>query len=220
MPAKHHINYAFFLVKVLCEPWLMQNNQEILLKRWYIFKILRHERPFELSSQGYYRVIRNPQSLKVLNGSRIVSIHHKLQIGKKKMLQKITIFDEAIKIIYLVVVQLLSHVRIFATPWTAAHRVSLSFNISWSLLKLMSTESVILSNHLILLPLTFHSIRVFSNELTCIRWPKYWSFSFIIIPSNEYSGLISFRVDWFHLLALHGTFKSLLQHCSSKASIL
>ena len=163
MPAKHHINYAFFLVKVLCEPWIMQNNQEILLKRWYIFRILRHERPFELSSQGYYRVIRNPQSLKVLNGSRIVSIHHKLQIGKKKkkMLQKITIFDEAIKIIYLVVVQLLSHVRIFATPWTAAHRASLSFNISWSLLKLMSTESVILFNHLILL-----SIRVFSNELT------------------------------------------------------
>ena len=195
MPAKHHINYAFFLVKVLCEPWIMQNNQEILLKRWYIFRILRHERPFELSSQGYYRVIRNPQSLKVLNGSRIVSIHHKLQIGKKKkMLQKITIFDEAIKIIYLVVVQLLSHVRIFATPWTAAHRASLSFNISWSLLKLMSTESVILFNHLILL-----SIRVFSNE---------------------YSGLISFRVDWFHILALHGTLKSLLQHCSSKASIL
>ena len=136
------------------------------------------------------------------------------------MLQKITIFDEAIKIIYLVVVQLLSHVRIFATPWTAAHRVSLSFNISWSLLKLMSTESVILSNHLILLPLTFHSIRVFSNELTCIRWPKYWSFSFIIIPSNEYSGLISFRVDWLDLLVVQGTLKSLLQHHSSKASIL
>ena len=167
MPAKHHINYAFFLVKVLCEPWIMQNNQEILLKRWYIFRILRHERPFELSSQGYYRVIRNPQSLKVLNGTRIVSIHHKLQTGKRKLLQKMTIFDETIKTIYLVfVVQLLSRVQIFATPWTAAHQACLSFNISWSLLKLMSTESVILSNHLILLPPTFHNIRAFSNELT------------------------------------------------------
>ena len=150
MPAKHHINYAFFLVKVLCEPWIMQNNQEILLKRWYIFRILRHERPFELSSQGYYRVIRNPQSLKVLNGTRIVSIHHKLQTGKRKLLQKMTIFDETIKTIYLVfVVQLLSQVQIFATPWTAAHQAWLSFNISWSLLKLMSTESVMPSNHLI-----------------------------------------------------------------------
>ena len=136
------------------------------------------------------------------------------------MLQKITIFDEAIKIIYLVVVQLLSHVRIFATPWTAAHRVSLSFNISWSLLKLMSTESVILSNHLILLPLTFHSIRVFSNELTCIRWPKYWSFSFSISPSNECLGLIYFRIDWFDLLAAQVTLKSILQHHNSKTSIL
>ena len=176
MPAKHHINYAFFLVKVLCEPWIMQNNQEILLKRWYIFRILRHERPFELSFQGYYRVIRNTQSLKVLNGSRIVSIHHKLQIGKRKMLQKITIFDEAIKIVYLVVVQLLSHVRIFATPWTAAHQASLSFNISRSLLKVMSIKSVMPSNHLILccpfllVPSVFSSIRFFSSELAlCIR---------------------------------------------------
>ena len=167
MPAKHHINYAFFLVKVLCEPWIMQNNQEILLKRWYIFRILRHERPFELSSQGYYRVIRNPQSLKVLNGTRIVCIHHKLQTGKRKLLEKMTIFDETIKTIYLVfVVQLLSQVQIFATPWTAAHQACLSFHISWSLLKLLSTESVILSNHLILLPPTFHNIRAFSNELT------------------------------------------------------
>lgn len=88
MPAKHHINYAFFLVKLLCEPWIMQNYQEILLKRWYIFRILRHERPFELFSQGYYRVIRNPQSLKVLNGSRIVRIYCKLYAGKRETLQK------------------------------------------------------------------------------------------------------------------------------------
>ena len=102
-----------------------------------------------------------------------MSIHHKLQTGKGKLLQKMTIFDETIKTIYLVfVVQLLSQVRIFATPWTAAHQASLSFNISWSLLKLTSTESAILSNHLILLPPTFHSIRVFSNELTLYQVAK------------------------------------------------
>ena len=114
-----------------------------------------------------------------------------------------------------------------ATPWTAAHQAFLSLTISWSLLKLMAIESEMLSNHLILchplllLPSIFPSIRVFSNELAlCIRWPKYWSFSFTISPSNEYSGLISFRIDWFDLLAGWGTLKSLLQHYSSKASIL
>ena len=124
-------------------------------------------------------------------------------------------------------VQLLSHVRPFATPWTAAHQASLSFTISWSLIKLMSVESVMLSNHLVLchplllLPSVFPSIRVFSNESAlCIRWPKYWSFSFSINPSNEYSGLISFRIDWFDLFAVQETLKSLLQHHSSKASIL
>ena len=103
-----------------------------------------------------------------------------------------------------VVVQLLSRVWLFATPWTAAHQASLSFTISWSLLKLMSIELVMPSNHLILccplllLPSIFPSIRVFSNELILsIRWPKYWSFSFSISPSNDYSGLISFRMDWF-----------------------
>ena len=107
------------------------------------------------------------------------------------------------------------------TPWTAAFQASLSFTISWSLLKLMSIESVMQSNHLILcrplllLPSIFPSIRVFSSE-----WPKNWSFSFSISPSNEYSGLISFRVDWLDLLADQGTPKSLLQHHSSKASIL
>ena len=113
------------------------------------------------------------------------------------------------------------------TLWTAAHQASLSFTISWSLLKLMSIESVTPSNHLILcrplllLPSIFPSIRVFSNEsVLCIRWPKYWSFSFSISPSNEYLGLLSFRIYWFDLLVVQGTLKSLLQHHSSKASIL
>jgi len=113
------------------------------------------------------------------------------------------------------------------TPWTAARQASLSITNSQSLLKLMSIELVMLSNHLILcLPLLlsssiFPSIRVFSNESVLrIRWPKYWSFSFSICPSNEYSGLISFRIDWFDLLAVQRTLKSLLQHHSSKASIL
>ena len=123
-------------------------------------------------------------------------------------------------------VQLLSRVQLFATPWTAAHQASLSITISWSLLRLMSIESVMPSNHLILchplflLPSIFPSIRVFSNESVLLRWPKYWSFSFSITPSSEYSGLISFRMDWLDLLADQGTLKSLLQHHSSKASVL
>ena len=124
-------------------------------------------------------------------------------------------------------VQLLSCVQLFATPWTAALQASLSITNSRSLFKLMSIESVMPSNHLILchplflLPSIFASIRVFSNEsVLCMRWPKYWSFSFSISPSNEYSGLISFRMDWLDLLAVQGTLKSLLQHHSSKASIL
>jgi len=124
-------------------------------------------------------------------------------------------------------VQSLSHVRLFATPWTAARQASLSITYSWSLLKLMFTESVMPSNHLffcctlLLLPSTFPSIVVFSNESALrIRWPKYWRFSFSISPPNEYSGLISFRMDWLDLLAVQGTLKSLLQYHSSKASIL
>ena len=123
-------------------------------------------------------------------------------------------------------VQLLSHVRLFATPWTAAHQASLSIINSQSLLRLMSIESVMPSNHLILCrplfpPSVFPSIRVFSSEpVLHIRWPKYWSFSSNISPSNEYSGLISFRMDWLDLFAVQGTLKSLLQHHSSKASIL
>ena len=123
-------------------------------------------------------------------------------------------------------VQSLSRVQLFVTLWTAACQVSLSFTISRSLLKLTSTESVMPSSHLILCcPLLlllsiFPSIRVFSNESVLhLRWPKYWSFSFSISPSNEYSGLVSFRIDWFYLLAAQGTLKSLLQHHSSKASI-
>ena len=121
----------------------------------------------------------------------------------------------------------LSHVLLFVTPWTAARHASLSFTISWHLLKLMPTESVMPFNHLILchplllLPSIFPSIRVFPNESTlCIRWPKYWSFNFSTSPSNEYSGLISLRIDWFNLLAVQGSLESLLQHHSSKASIL
>ena len=123
----------------------------------------------------------------------------------------------------IVVVQSLSPVWLFVTPWTAAHQASLSFTISQSLLRLMVMPSnhLILCHPLILLPSIFPSIRLFSNESTLpIRWPKYWSFSFIISPFNEYSELISFRIDWFDLLAVQGTPKSLLQHHSSKASIL
>ena len=124
-------------------------------------------------------------------------------------------------------VQLLSHVRLFETPWTAACQASLSITNSQSLLKLMSIELVMPSNYLILchplllLPSTFPNIRVFSNELALhIGWPKYWSFSFSISPSSEYSGLVSFRIHLFDLLAVQGTLKSLLWHHSSKASIL
>ena len=123
-------------------------------------------------------------------------------------------------------VQSLSRVRLFATPWLAARQASLSITSSWSLLKLMFIESVMPSSHLILcrplllLPPIPPSIRVFSNELTLrIRWPKYWSFSFSISPSNEHPGLISFRMDWLDLLSVQGTLKSLLQHYISKASI-
>ena len=127
----------------------------------------------------------------------------------------------------IVVVQSLSRVRLFSTPWTAARQTPLSFIISWSLLKLMSIGSVVTSNHCILchshllLPSIFPKIRVFSNESAVhVRWPKYGSFSFSISPSSEYLELIFFRIDWFDLLEVQGTLKSLLQHHSSKASIL
>jgi len=124
-------------------------------------------------------------------------------------------------------VQSFSCVQLFATPWSAAHQTSVSITSSQSLLKLMAIKSVMPSNHLVLchclllLPSLFSSIRVFSNESVLhIRWPKYWSFSFSISPSNEHSGLISFRMDWLDLLAVQETLKSLLQHHNSKASIL
>ena len=124
-------------------------------------------------------------------------------------------------------VQLLSCVQLFATAWTAACQASLSITNSQSLLKLMPIESVMPSNHLILChplllpPSVFPRIRVFSNESVLpMRWPKHWSFSFSVSPSNDYSGLISFRMDWLNLLAVQGTRKNLLQHHSSKASIL
>ena len=123
-------------------------------------------------------------------------------------------------------VQSLSRVQLFATPWAAADQASLSITNSWRFLKLTSIKSVMPSNHfivyhhLLLLPSIFPSIRLFSKSILRIRWPKYWSFSFNISPSNEYSRLISFGVDWLDLLAVPGTLKSLLQHHSSKASIL
>ena len=124
-------------------------------------------------------------------------------------------------------IQSLSHLQDFATPWTAAHQASLSITNSWSLPKLVSLELVMPSNHFILchpllfLPSIFPSIRVFSNESVLhIRWPKYWSFSLSISPSNEHPGLFSFRMDWLDLLAVQRTLKSILQHHSSKASIL
>ena len=126
-------------------------------------------------------------------------------------------------IIHISSVQLLSRVRLLETPWTAACQASLSITNSQGLLKLMSVESVMLSNHLILchplllLPSIFPSIRVFSNELAlCIKWPKYWSFSFSTSPSNKYSGLISFGIDWFDFLAVQRTLKNILQFHSSK----
>ena len=122
---------------------------------------------------------------------------------------------------------MLSHIQLFVTPWTAARQAFLSITNSLSSLKLMSIASVMPSNHLILccplllLPSIFPSIRVFSNgSVLYIRWPKYWSFSFSISPSNDYSGLISFRMDWLDLLAVQGTLNSLLQHHSSKVLIL
>ena len=130
-------------------------------------------------------------------------------------------------IFFIISVQLLNCVRLFTAPWTAAHQASLSITNSWSLLKHMSVKSVMLSNYFILfrplflLSSIFPSIRVFSNESVLhIRRPKYWNFSFGISPLNDYSGLISFRIDWLNLLAVQGTLRSLLQHHSSKASIL
>ena len=143
----------------------------------------------------------------------------------KSLLMKVK--EETEKVGFSQSVQLLSRVQLFVTPWTTAWQASLSVTNSRSLLKLMSIELVMPPNHLILcrplllLPSIFPSIKVFSNESVLrIRWPKYWSFSFSSSPSIEHSGLISFRMDWLELLVVQGTLKSLLQHHSSKASIL
>ena len=145
----------------------------------------------------------------------------------KELYFNFRLYDRNVSLSHAVGVQLLSHVQLFVTPWTAVYQASLSFTISQSLLKLMSIESMMPFNHLILswplllLPSIFLSIRVSSNELSLhIRWPKYRSFSFSISPSNEYSGLISFSIDWFDFLAVQGTLRSLLQHHDSKASVL
>ena len=136
------------------------------------------------------------------------------------------LYNHYLSAILIVVVQLLSHVQVFAAPWPVAFQAPLSSTSSQSLLKFMSIELVMPSNHLILchplllLPSIFPSIRVFSSESAlCIRWPKYWSLSFNISLSNEYSGLLAFKIDWLNLLAVQGTLKCLLQHHSSKASI-
>ena len=156
---------------------------------------------------------------------RFWSVHPEVLCGFE-MLQEIVVCLKLTTVIVHVVVQSLSSVPLFAAPWTAECQDSLSFTISRSLLKLMSMHSVmpsklILCHPFLLPPLIFPSIRVFSSEsVLCIRWPEYWSFSFSVNPSNEYSGLISFRMDWLDLLAVQGTLKSLLQHHSSKASIL
>ena len=154
-------------------------------------------------------------------------VHHQLNVHESEQMSGDSKEQGSLAYCSFSSVQLLSHVWLFLTPWTAVCQASLSFSLSQSLLKFMFIESVMPSNHLILchplllLPSIFPSIRVFSNELTlCIRWPKYWSFSFSISPFSEYSGLISFRIDWFDLLAVQGTLNSLPQHHSSKASVL
>ena len=145
-----------------------------------------------------------------------------IKVGTKKR-EPMTTEVYWVSQLFEIVVQSLSCIWLFATPWTVACQAFLSFTISWSLLKLMFIKSVMPSNHLtlccplLLLPSFLPSIRVFSNDLTLhIRGPKYWSLSFSISPSNEYSGLISLRIDWFALFAVQGTLKSLLQHHSSK----
>ena len=168
---------------------------------------------------------------------RFLISHHRKNSVRDKVIGKMWIYSDSerstlhrhsvVSFYQFNSVQSLSRVRFFATPWTAAHQASLSITNSRSLLKPMSIELVMPSNHLIvccpllLLPPIISSIRVFLSEsVLCIRWPKYWSFSFNISPSNDYSGLIAFKMDWLDLLAVQGTLKSLLQHHSSKPSIL
>ena len=164
-------------------------------------------------------------------GTRSPTFHHLVPSMRSSISSRSTVscLDSSLLLVHFfpISVQFLSCVQLFATPWTAAYQASLSITISPSILKLLSTESTKPSNHLILccpfllLSSILPSIRVFSTEsVLCIRWPKYWSFNFSINPSSEYSEMISFRMDWLDLLAVQETLKSLLQHHSSKASIL
>ena len=177
----------------------------------YIFKLQRI-----LSSLRLYFACKPSKYNKITSSFALVFIFNR-ESSKYKVESKGDNSIFSFFIAFLLLLYSLSCVRLFVTPWTASHQASLSFTISWSLLKLMSIVSMIPSNrlilchHFLLLPSIFPSIRVFSNELAlCIKWPKYWSFSFSINPSNECSGLISFRIDWFALLAVQGTLKSLL----------
>ena len=165
-----------------------------------------------LFGQAYYKEISNIHASSFLFFFSLELCKEVQENSVKRQREEILEFSS---------VQLFSRVQLFAIPWTTAYQASLSTTNSQSLLKLMSVESVMPPNHLILyhpllfLPSIFSSIRVFSKEsVLCIRWPKYWSFSFSISPSNEYSGFTSFRIDWFGLLEVQGTLKSLLQHYS------
>ena len=183
-------------------------NLSTTVKTTYYYSKLNDKKSF---------ILQVCESLSVLQISSFVSCFYILHRSD------ITWYLSFSDLIHFISVQSLSHVWLFTTPWTAAQQASLSNTNSQSLLKLMSIKLVMSSNHLILcyslllLPSIFPSIRVFSNESVLhIRWPKYWSFSFSISHFNEYSGLISFRIDWLDLLALQGTLKSLLQHHSAK----
>ena len=187
-----------------------------------IHNILAHLLYFSLYLYTFHMCVQ-AESFKKYLRHHVSPLNFSAAISRNKYIllnnQKLSHYD--------VVVQSLSRVRLFVTPWTAACQASLSIINSWSLLKFRSIESVLLSNHLILsyplllLPSVYPSIRVFSSKSAlCIRWPKYWSFSFSMSPFNEYSGLISLRTDWFDLLAFQGILKSLLRHHILKASII
>ena len=191
-------------------------------------KSLRKERVKEYSSNQIIKLSTSKKKKYRIIGTSLESVTGHISMPFLKITIQAEHQNEN-KVYQFSSVQSLSHVQLLGTPWTAARQASLFITNSWSLLKLMSIESVMPSNHLmlcrplLLLPSVFPSIRVFSNEsVLCIRWPKYWSFSYSISPSNEYSGLISFRMDWLDLLAVQVTFKSLHQNhtsISSKASV-
>ena len=193
-------------------------------RRWSVSNLQLRLRPFDQIPMSRTRGLEKQR--------RIGRVKERKETGKAREVNKVSC-SLPVRALWPVVVyqassvQLLSHIWLFVTPWTAARQVSLSITNSQCLLKFMSIESVMSSHHLIfcrpllLLTSIFPSIRVFSNEsVLCIRWPKYWIVSFSISPSNEYSGLISFRIDWLDLFAVQGILKSLLQHCSSKPSVL